>query len=100
MPGASPWPPPPVTEKDYAPQAGSLLLWSKFNGDRRLAGPAVEELMAGIGDLVDLLLSAEKDDDGVHAAAEAAFEARLAANKPKKKKSSTAVLEELVDKGK
>ena len=98
LPGATPWPPPPVKEKNYEPEVGTLL-WSKFNGDRRLAGPTVDELMCGLGDLIDLMTSAEPDE--FDAAVKAAFEQRLAANKPKKKGSKgTAVLQKLVEKSK
>ena len=98
MPGVSSWPPPPVKEKNYDLLYGTLL-WSKFNGDRRLAGPTVDELMCGLGDLIDRMLSAEPDE--FDAAVKTAFEQRLAANKPKKKGSKgTAVLQKLVDKSK
>ena len=97
-PGVSPWPPPPVTEKNYTPEVGTLL-WSKFNGDRRLAGPTVDELMCGIGDLIDLMTSAEPDE--FDSAVKTAFEQRLVANKPKKKGSKgSSVLKKLVDKSK
>ena len=99
MPGASPWPPPPVTEKGYEPVVGTLL-WSKFNGDRRLAGPTVEEQMSGLGDLIDLMVTASADE--FSAAASEAAAARIAANKPKKKKKDPAapspIIAGLVDK--
>jgi hypothetical protein len=83
LPGVSPWPPPPVSEKNYQPTVGTLL-WSKFNGDRRLAGPTVEAQMISVCDLVDLMASADLDEF-VAAAADAAA-ARREANKPKKKR--------------
>jgi len=89
LPGVSPWPPPPVEDKGYTPVAGTLL-WSKFNGDRRLAGPAVDDLMRDIGDLIDLMTSGEVEEFATAAAAAAA--ARLEANKPKKKKKPPAAL--------
>lgn len=82
LPGASPWPPPPVTKKNYQPEAGTLL-WSKFNGDRRLAGPQVEDMMCNLGDLLDLM--AMGDEDVFSAAVASAMAARLEANRPKKK---------------
>ncbi len=96
LPGASPWPPPPVTAKAeaYTPVVGTLL-WSKFNGDRRLAGPTVDEEMASLGDLVDLMTEVSEAD--FTAAAAAAAAARLEANKPKNKKAS-ATLKALGDK--
>ena len=61
------------------------LLWSKFNGDRRLAGPTADEMMCSLGDLVDLMATG---DDGLFAAAAAkAMAKRLEANKSKKKKA-------------
>ena len=70
-----------------------------FNGDRRLAGPTVDELMCGIGDLIDLMTSAEPDE--FDSAVKTAFEQRLAANKPGKKGSKgSSVLKKLVDKSK
>ena len=37
------------------------LLWSRFNGDPRLNGPSVDEMMCSIGDLVDLMASGDGD---------------------------------------
>jgi hypothetical protein len=82
LPGASPWPPPAVTEKVYSAAVGTLL-WSKFNGDRRLAGPTVDVEMAGIAERLELLASGSEE---FAAAVEAAAAARLVANAPKKKK--------------
>ena len=88
LPGASPWPPPPVTEKNYQPVVGTLL-WSKFNGDRRLAGPTVDEMMCSLGDLIDLM--ATGDQDVFAAAVTSATAKRVEANKLKKKKTTKAV---------
>jgi hypothetical protein len=100
LPDASPWPPPPVVAKDYSPAEGTTLLWSKFNGDRRLAGPEVEAQMAGIGNLIELLAAGREDEFADAAAAAAA--ARLEANKPLKKDDcsdapSTGAIESLVE---
>ena len=75
-PTATPWPPPPVTEKNYEPVVGTLL-WSKFNGDRRLAGPTVDEMMCSLGDLVDLLATGDED----------AFEAAVVAETSRRRKA-------------
>lgn len=95
LPGVSSWPPPPVAEKNYLPKVGTLL-WSKFNGDLRLAGPTAEEDMRSICDLIDMLTSTESGD--FSAAVKAACEQRRAPKKVESKGSG--LLQKLAEESK
>ena len=73
-----------MTEKNYEPSVGTLL-WSKFNGDRRLAGPAVDEMLCSLGDLIDMM--AVNHDAFAAAVVAETSKRREAYKKPKKKQA-------------